>query len=93
MKIYKVYKGWNEPLDIHSLEVRETKKMYISEKRGGPAFRHVKMFDKSISCVSPAEAIQERRNMLLTKKGGLEDKLAQCLSDIEELDQLERETA
>jgi len=93
MKIYKVYKGWNKPLDVHSLEVRETKKMYISDEFSDLAFGCLKRFEKEYCCLSPAEAIQERRNMLLTKKGGFEDKLAQCLSDIEELDKLERETA
>jgi len=93
MKIYKVYKVWNRPLEVHSVLVRETEKLYISDGDSGAGFGYTTRFYKEDCCLSPAEAIQERRNMLLTKKGGFEDKLAQCLSDIEELDKLERETA
>lgn len=85
MKIYTVSKSFGGKIDIYSIEVRETEKMYIAD-HSISEFGHSNRFWKKDCCLTPKEAILEYRNMLLTRKGNAQDRLDRAKMDLTSLE-------
>ena len=87
MKIYKYYKG-----QIYSLDVRETEKMYISE-RDDLVFSYKRRFRKEECHLSPEAAIEEAINIKGFSKERLEEKIVELNNDLRILQILKKEFA
>ena len=85
MKIYNYYAG-----EIHELEVRETKKMYINDGNPNRAFNYLSRFDKETFHLSPLEAVQSAINTKVSFRQKLIDKIQNIDSELITLMELEK---
>ena len=83
MKIYKVYDG-----KIHEWEVVETKKTYKGVKCAGLAWGCATVIPKLLGKLTPKDAINYRKEMLLTTIRILTEKANQAILEMEELKKL-----
>ena len=86
MKIYTVYEG-----KIESLEVRETKELFISEKTCIPAFDFKMRWYKREACTTPKEAIKKELERLYNSQTKYRANLVKVNTHIKELKILRRE--
>jgi PIN domain nuclease of toxin-antitoxin system len=82
-KIYTIFNG-----KLFSVEARKTKKFFVLKERQRE-FGWYKIIPKKDACVTPRQAIQREKNILLTAIGSFEDALKNHRDKFANIEKLE----